>query len=314
MNILIVNNIPIFYRTGFIDELKNHSNNVEYRVLDQSHKSRNKSLLQKNVKNLGISIRVPVEISSTQTMVLNIFNPLYLLNFDVIFCFGYSYPDHFMLKVWSFFLNRKIVFFIEGEVGDGFRFYKRLLFRKSLLLFSDPRSKVMFDSVFSELFLETHYIGNFLDLRVINEKKKHNGRYVYIGRDSLEKGVNFLENIIAYTKNGLDIYGDIGFSRFGGIYKGFLEREEFVNTLSQYEFLVLPSVHEPYGLVVLEALKCGVKVLCSEHVLAIYDVQNHYKVIKVSMNECNLHYCIFPDKAVDFYTSEKFAMRFLERL
>ena len=308
MNIIVINNIPLFYRDCFVSEIVKLGHSVDYKVLHKNHFSRHMDMLNKNVEVLGLPITLPYDFSSTQPLVINIFNPFVLRKYGVIFCFGFSYPAHVFLKIFSYLFGVKIVFFIEGKVGGKFVFFKKLVLKNSTLLFSDPDSLLDFKSKFKNLSGKSSCVGNFVAEMPFYENQTRSG-YVFLVRDSKEKGVEFLSNLLEFTDNRLVIYGDSSLSRFGSSYKGYLKRVDFVQTLSKYEYLVVPSLVEPYGLVVLEALQLGLKVLCSKHVLAFYDVRERFSTVEFIVENCNLHYLILPNPSDDYYTPLRFVKR-----
>jgi glycosyltransferase involved in cell wall biosynthesis len=53
---------------------------------------------------------------------------------------------------------------------------------------------------------------------------------------------------------------------------GFRQNHELPALLTAADFFVLPSCHEPWGVVVSEAMACGLPVLLSDRVGAAYDL------------------------------------------
>ncbi|MGN0834036.1 MAG: glycosyltransferase family 4 protein [Kiritimatiellia bacterium] len=106
---------------------------------------------------------------------------------------------------------------------------------------------------------------NSIDLKRMRPAAEANRTgFVFLGRHSSEKGIDVLEQAHAqYCKEGGD---------WGLIIPGFIEPREVPGFLSHYACLVLPSRWEPWGVVVLEALAAGMRVIVSDRVGARLDL------------------------------------------
>lgn len=111
-------------------------------------------------------------------------------------------------------------------------------------------------------------------------RKAWSGRFLYIGRLSPEKNLPF---IISYFKKkpnySLSIVGDG--PEFDELKKdapanvfflGYKKNTMLGEIFSNHDNLILPSVSEPWGLVIEEALYFGLPILCSEQVGAAEDL------------------------------------------
>ncbi|GAB3234231.1 glycosyltransferase [Psychrobacter pacificensis] len=101
-------------------------------------------------------------------------------------------------------------------------------------------------------------------------------KFVYIG--ALSKNKRILELISLFPKNSccsLDIYGselDVSLNTLRVLinsnpritYKGVIPNKEVMKTLTHYDYLILPSKTEGWGVVVSEALLSGVGVIVTE--------------------------------------------------
>lgn len=109
--------------------------------------------------------------------------------------------------------------------------------------------------------------------------KLTNSRFVFIGRLLPLKGVHFAVRALAQIRQRipdatLTIIGDGPYEKWlrgvvdrCGIsnsveFIGLLPRNQILNTLHQYTALIFPSLHDSGGMVVLEALSCGLPVVC----------------------------------------------------
>lgn len=98
---------------------------------------------------------------------------------------------------------------------------------------------------------------------------------IYVGRIDLLKGVHYLLEAFEklHLKNAeLWLVGDIKdeikhiLPRYEGIYKHFpyQNKKHLIDLYNQANVLVLPSVQEAFGMVILEAMSCGIPVIATE--------------------------------------------------
>lgn len=101
-------------------------------------------------------------------------------------------------------------------------------------------------------------------------------RIIYVGQVSYRKGIHHLLNIIKeYRKDQIEVHLCGTYRTSSGIYKdyssyenihfdGFVTRDILASMYQNSDVFVFPTIGEGYGLVVLEALSCGVPVVCSD--------------------------------------------------
>ena len=98
-------------------------------------------------------------------------------------------------------------------------------------------------------------------------REPRNG-FLFVGRRSSEKGLDVLER--AYNE----------YKRLGGTWKldipDYIEPEDMPKVMNEHSCLIVPSKWEPWGIVVLEAIAAGMKVVVSNRVGSRYDLPvNH---------------------------------------
>lgn len=98
--------------------------------------------------------------------------------------------------------------------------------------------------IFLGQYIERKGIYDILDW--IKTTEKDNFTFTFAGYGPLEKEIN---KIMSEHKNVKNI--------------GKLSKQEIKNELGKYDFLILPSKKEPFGIVIIEALACGVPVISS---------------------------------------------------
>ena len=119
------------------------------------------------------------------------------------------------------------------------------------------------------------------DLKIFNDIKikrnfDSNKKLVFVGRLEIEKGIDKLLDAWKKISNKnnweLEIIGEGTLSYLikqdskDIKYTPFLQPEKLVNKLKESHALILPSIFEPWGVVLQEAVACGLPVIASEKV------------------------------------------------
>lgn len=102
-------------------------------------------------------------------------------------------------------------------------------------------------------------------------------RMVYISRITPKKNLKWLISLLEHASSGvtLDVFGDTDDPGYEAAceaavvgskvcFRGPLDHSQVESTLSEYDLLALPTLHENFGHVILEALSVGVPVLLSD--------------------------------------------------
>jgi glycosyltransferase involved in cell wall biosynthesis len=93
-------------------------------------------------------------------------------------------------------------------------------------------------------------------------------QFLYVGRIAPEKNIDFLFSLfrrLAPDGFGLTVAGGDRVCRDGNIHHvGYQPNERLPSLLAEHDFLILPSLSEPWGLVVEESLFCGTPVILSK--------------------------------------------------
>lgn len=210
-----------------------------------------------------------------------LFKELMKYDFDLVDCQNFPYIPCFICKLYSKIKNKPfIITWLEvwndnwnkyGLFGYIGKFIERISFRltKNNIVLSDNMTKIIKESI---------VIPAGVDLKKINKIKKRKDKFdiLFVGRLIKEKNVDFI--IRSVDRNiKVGIIGD-GPERENLInlvkklnlrnikFFGFLdEDEEVYSYMKSSKILVLPSIREGFGIVILEALACGCKVIATNH-------------------------------------------------
>jgi glycosyltransferase involved in cell wall biosynthesis len=112
--------------------------------------------------------------------------------------------------------------------------------------------------------------------RTVEESRSRPVRYAFVGHIDRRKGADVLADAARHLhRSGSPVslglfgkrYGDVGLEDLPGVtYHGWLPHRELAVALAEYDVLVLPSRHDSFGMVVAEAMACGLPTIVSDHV------------------------------------------------
>ncbi len=209
------------------------------------------------------------------------------IGFDLIHSHG-VFPDSFVaMKVGQFFNVPTIVHLHETFFDEEYRVYHseidELAKQAQCGIAVSEFQKGIVGSKCDDFFNKTRVVHNGVDTNKFiygscgSEKKE---RLIFIGHLIERKGVDLLLNALNILKNEiefhLDIYGsgkdeklykkmvdDLDLSRIVS-FKGLINNGKLPKVLRGYSLLVMPSRYETFGIVLIEAMSCGVPVVATD--------------------------------------------------
>jgi len=126
---------------------------------------------------------------------------------------------------------------------------------------------------FSALNQNTYWFPNVREKTVKIREGAYQKKFIFIGSVTQEKGIKELLDASNLLDDSfvIDIYGNIAkdlqncdFSMYKAEYKGALRSENVLDTLCQYDVLILPSYREGYPGVIIEALSVGLPIIATK--------------------------------------------------
>jgi glycosyltransferase involved in cell wall biosynthesis len=228
---------------------------------------------------------------------------------ESIIVLGFAPFDASML-FWSRLRRRhKVIYHTSwidwgGDVPHQGGIFRGLIRRRWKRFLEDPRVRVVSVLPESKPALLARYamergrlqaIPHAIDLSVFHTDEARPAsqadplRVVYVGRLNSRKGIDVLAELIAAADPAKVRFGIVGdgpeafrLEPLRGRFEdhGFVRGKEGVaRILRGYDVLVLPSLFEPFGLVFLEAMACGVVCIASEGLFPkdlIFDGENGF--------------------------------------
>lgn len=173
----------------------------------------------------------------------------------------YNSPRQYLKKIFSYYLYRRHFDYMFVPGYYQYEFMRFLNFKKDRILIGAYTANV-------KLFND-YYENN------INKFKLNSStiNLLYIGRLEDEKGIVFLLKTLYNLKNRFNFkLVIIGNGSLKNIvlkydfveYHSFLEQKHLLNLLNDISFFILPSIYEPWGVVIHEMVAAGIPVICSD--------------------------------------------------
>lgn len=171
----------------------------------------------------------------------------------------YNSPRQYVKKIFSYFLYRRYFDYMIVPGYYQYEFMKFLNFKKDRILIGAYTANV-------NLF--NYYYEN-------NKTQNTNSiiKLLYIGRLEDEKGLILVLNTLKKLKHTFKFkFVIVGNGSLKNTileydfveYHAFLDQEQFSKLLNGISFFILPSIYEPWGVVIHEMVAAGIPVICSE--------------------------------------------------
>lgn len=238
---------------------------------------------------------------------------------------GIAPYDDLMLRYSKVFGKNKSIYFTSWQYWDGNKFHKGELENKEEFEKTITRnfkgiacvSKKSSEGV-AKFGLPVEIVNHAIesDRYKVKNQYKREGKYIFLGELNKRKNIDL---ILKYMKDhpqdqiAIDFVGDgvmkenlVRAAKYDSRirYLGRWEKTQIEQKLHCYDFLMLPSHKEPFGIVLLEALTCGVPCIVSnalgpKEIIAngkngfVFDREDETgfeKVMKVSMEMDDEHY------------------------
>ena len=171
----------------------------------------------------------------------------------------FNTPRQYLKKMLSYVLYRRYFDYMVVPGYYQYEFMRFLGFKKDKILIGAYTANI---KLFNDYYENNQSIYN----NSIN-------KLLYIGRLEDEKGIITLLHTLDNLKNNykfkLVIIGngslkDIVLKYDFVEYHSFLEQKNFLNLLNDISFFILPSIYEPWGVVIHEMVAAGIPVICSD--------------------------------------------------
>lgn len=225
---------------------------------------------------------LPIEHSPRITLGVNLIPGRFthiLKRYDII-----HFHEEFSFPLFSYFIKKPKILHLHGIGFDYFKRYHLSRFilnhianlylsitkqmKKELIRLGIPKNKII-------------YLPNAVDTRIFYPKEKLDDIILYVGRITPDKGLHVLLRSLSYVKTPvhLEIIGPFdGNSDYCHTilslietenrkgehkirYLGSINHAKLIESYQKASIFVLPSLFEPFGIVILEAMSCETPVV-----------------------------------------------------
>ncbi|SNY64166.1 glycosyltransferase family 4 protein [Enterobacter sp. CC120223-11] len=283
---VFITNVPAFYKVNLFNEL---SKTVKLKVIFISNKSeiRNSDFYSYDINFDYITINhSSYETRNKAKTFFRLFQETIFLNYKYLVFSGWETKEASLLSFLTPKLKNAIV--IESSIletnVDSIKFWiKKVLLSRISVAFPSGflQRKILTEAGFNGEIHITHGVGisNYQSQFEVDKYKRDEMVFLYVGRISQEKNIAFLVNTFKDINAKLLIVGDgdlrknIESSASENVYfLGYVENKKLKEIYSNSDCFILPSLSEPWGLVIEEALTFGLPVIVSDMVGCHFDL------------------------------------------
>ena len=278
---VFVSHLPSFYKTNLFNEIAKHVR-VFTIYLGETSCERTADFVKGKRQfdcvflNYGDFEKRSRWVSSIRLLCI-----LLRLNYRLISVGGWDLPESWLTIFIS--PKRKNLISQESSIYEsqlsGWKLLLKRIFAKRLeiaLVSGEPHRRLMEAVGFNGKTVVTGGVGLANRLKIEQVKKTFRYRFLYVGRLSREKNLDLLLRVFALpemAKYYLTLAGQgpdrIALQTLAGSnvsFIGHIPNERIQDIYTSHDVFILPSLSEPWGLVIEEALYYGLPVLASSKV------------------------------------------------
>lgn len=287
---VFLTNVPAFYKVNLFNEINKHKKIFVIFVSNES-KIRNEDFYSLDFDfDYFFLNKGNFEERSKILTLFNLIKKLRTISYKKIIFSGWEVKEVTLAALFN--KKKKNAIVIESSIietkksGLSWFLKKIAIGRMSLAYPSGQLQKAILESLsFKGQTVITHGVGlsNFNKNELLYKKCSRNNplRFIYVGRISPEKNIEFIVNIFKSLPYELRLIGDgslkkeLESEKYSNIkFLGYIGNKKISNELLISDCFILPSLSEPWGLVVEEALTLGLPVIVSNHVGCHSDLVN----------------------------------------
>ncbi|KFJ87792.1 hypothetical protein IJ23_08285 [Vibrio sp. OY15] len=281
VDFLFITNVPSFYKVALYNELHKRKNIFVIFISDCSN-IRSGDFISRDINFPHVFLtNKPFEERSRTETAFFILKEIYNLKYIRLFMSGWEMPE---LMPMLFFLNRrKNSIIIESSIYEsktnGIKgFLKKIYLKRfSQALVSGFLQKELVSELGFKGDVKYSYGVGIPKLKKVKNEQcsttNNDLNFLYVGRLSYEKNLSLLVDAFKSSRHKLTLVGDgplrneLEFNSPNNVkFLGYLNNNELHTVYSKHHVLILPSLSEPWGLVVEEALSLGLPVIVSDKV------------------------------------------------
>ncbi|PXY41991.1 hypothetical protein DMB65_05340 [Flavobacterium cheongpyeongense] len=277
LDFLIINNVPSFYKINLYNELAKSAQIHVVFIALTNQVVINKFFQEEILFSYELLSPIQIEKRNKWQSLKKLYSICDKYNYKKIIYGGY---DDLEERIFIFLTpKRKNCLQFESSIRESkvtgiIAIIKKLFFNRfSIALPSGKLQTAVFKELgFTGTIIETKGVGIF-NKDQVSKIINHDPKYIYVGRLISEKNLEFLIEVFNEINKPLTIVGcgileevlkekansNIQFT-------GFVPNNEVNRLYNTHDIFILPSISEPWGLVIEEAIYFGLPVLISNAV------------------------------------------------
>lgn len=316
VDIIFITNLPSFYKINLYNQIARHKKILVVFTHDKSA-DRNDDFYKGNIEFDFISLAK----KSLPFKIVSLVDVLISVHYQQLFICGW---DQLLLWIAAFTSKRKknsVVIessIYESKVSGIKGLIKRFFLSRNSNAYVSGKSQndLCLKLGFKGQIIKTKGVGIF-NIRPQQEYKTVSSinSFIYVGRLSPEKNVEKL--IRTFSELPELTLNIVGFGPLDSylksiasdnvIFHGAIPNAELYKFYLQNDVFVLPSISEPWGMVVEEAFNCGLPVIVSDKVGCAEEIVNTSNgIVYKSQDTKGLYNAIVKMTAVQFYNQLKY--------
>lgn len=282
-DLVIITHLPSFYKVNLYNQLaKSKSIHVIFLGAQSLIRSNDFVSDDFDFKASFLSFK-PFEARNKILCLVKLFWLLSRIKFKKLLVGGWEQPEFWL----SLFLRPRKMNVLclesgqESQVSGPKSWLKRIFLTRigSILASGKPQEHLARLLSFSSPVYSTGGVGLFLHPKQPVQSKAFRGRFLYVGRLSPEKNIEKLVQAFKQRPQfKLTIVGEgpLKIKPSANVQlAGYVPQEQLAGMYQSHDVFILPSTHEPWGLVVEEALFHHMPVLVSSKVGAKELIEEH---------------------------------------
>jgi len=281
IDILIINNAPSFYKVNLYNELAKRCK-IHVVFIAMTKRAVISDSFKKDIL-FSYELLSPLEIEKRNRWqsIKRLYAIFNIYNYKKIIYGGYSDLEEMIFMFLTPKHKNCLQFessIRESKVTGLIAIIKKIFFNRfSIALPSGKLQTAVFKALdYKGVIIETQGVGIFNKSKVRKENKSSSNsepKYIYVGRLIAIKNLKFLIDVFNKINKPLTIVGsgileaDLKKQANSNIrFTGFVNNNEVNKLYESNDVFILPSISEPWGLVVEEAIYYGLPVLVSDAV------------------------------------------------
>ncbi|WP_336778148.1 glycosyltransferase [Pantoea sp. USHLN256] len=290
-DLIIITNVPAFYKVNLFEEI---SKKIKIKVffISKSSKIRNDDFYNYNMKfDHEFLSEACYEERNALKVFFKVWREIRKIRYKRILFPGWEIKELFFISLLTELKKNAVAIessINESNVKGSVGLLKRIYLNRMSYAYPSGflQNEILKSMSFRGQVFYTHGVGIankvFPRKGICKDNLVHKLNYVYVGRLSEEKNLHLLVEVFNELNLPLTIVGDgpqekeLKKIAKGNInFKGYIHNNKLRTLLDECDVFVLPSISEPWGLVVEEALSAGLPVIVSDRVGCHKDLINN---------------------------------------